>query len=96
MNDQLANKMTEPAIELWNRSLRRLARIRVWCTWVARIATGCCIWVFFSYSQGWWIVLLQVAVLSWILASNADSNIKMLESVRAKYGLRGELETPAA
>ena len=95
MNAQPANKQIEPAIKLWNSSLRRLAIIRAWLTWVARIATGCCIWVFFSYSQGWWIVLLMVAVLAWIVASGADSNIKMLENLRAKYGLRVEHETPS-
>ena len=96
MNAQHPNKPIEPQIELWHRLLRRLSIIRAWNTWIAWIATGGCVGVFFSYSQGWWIVLLMVAVLAWQLASSADSQIKMLESFRARHGLRSEPKTPVA
>ncbi len=86
-----------PVTEQWHRAMRQLATIRTCCRWVACIATGCCVGVLFSSSQpGWFMVLVMVAFLAWTQASSADSQIKILESLRAKYGLRSEHQPPAA
>ncbi len=80
--------------------MRRLGRIRTWSTWIARIAAvSCYVVVFFIFFQSFlWvnalIVLLGVVSGFRSQASSVDSQIKMLESFRAKYGLRSEHETP--
>jgi hypothetical protein len=96
MNSQPTNKQMEPVIERWHHAMRRLARIRSWSTWIARIAmASSCVVVFLILFQSFlWlnalIVLLGVVSHTRWQATSVDSQIKMLEGLRAKHGLRDE------